>query len=102
MTLVLIAVASAVLAAASTIVMTNRRADRLGPDPERPSPGPIVIQLPPNARMRLRREAGLSYALEVDDTVRITGINVSQVARVAASFVDAHARSGGRDRDPAS
>jgi hypothetical protein len=77
-------------------------ARRVGPGGDETSPdagrSPIVIHLPPGAQMRLVRERGLSYALEVDDTVRITGIGVSQMAKVAASLVDAHRPSTGTGR----
>lgn len=90
----LIAFAAGVaLTSASVAVLGVRRA---GPFPEaaRGAAGAIVIQLPPEARMRLVREQGLAYALEVDDTVRITGVSVTQMARVAASVVMASARAG--------
>lgn len=66
-----------------------------------PGRSPIVIHLPPGAQMRLVRERGLSYALEVDDTVRITGIGVSQMAKVAASLAGTRVPSGTRRQPPA-
>jgi hypothetical protein len=62
---------------------------------------PIVINLPPDARMRLVREQGLSYALEVDDTVRITGIGVTQMTRVATSLVGPRRTAGAVVDEPA-
>jgi hypothetical protein len=87
--LLILVVAVSVLAGASITALAGRRrgaADgAAGVDGG--SRAPIVINLPPDARMRLVREQGLSYALEVDDTVRITGIGVTQMTRVATSLV---------------
>jgi hypothetical protein len=104
MSTILVALALvATVAAASTVgVSATRRADRPLRDEPRGAGAPIVIHLPPGARMRLVREKGLSYALEVDDTVRISGINVSQMARVAASLVDARRQAAALDADSTS
>jgi hypothetical protein len=81
--LMILVVSVSVLAVAA---LGGRRRDAAAGEPGT-SRAPIVINLPPDARMRLVREQGLSYALEVDDTVRITGIGVTQMTRVATSLV---------------
>jgi hypothetical protein len=91
--LVALAVMSTLVVVSALGVAAGRRTDGSDASAERVSAEPIVINLPRDARMRLVREQGLSYALEIDDTVRITGINVTQMARVAASLVDARGRA---------
>jgi hypothetical protein len=101
--IVIVLAVLAVPALVSTSVLAVRRGGQgeveAGPAPDE-GRSPIIIRLPPGARMRLVREQGLSYALEVDDTVRITGIGVSQMAKVAASLANAHRASAGPERQP--
>jgi hypothetical protein len=103
--IVIVLAALALPALLSAGVMAARRGGPgeidAGPTAAAPR-SPIIIRLPPGARMRLVREQGLSYALEVDDTVRITGIGVSQMAKVAASLANAHRASAGSERQPPS
>jgi hypothetical protein len=92
--LIALAVMSTLAGVSALGVAAGRRTGTSDAQQERASTDPIVINLPRDARMRLVREQGVSYALEIDDTVRITGINVNQMARVVASLVDARRRAG--------
>ncbi|MGH9137801.1 MAG: hypothetical protein ACRD0G_12245 [Acidimicrobiales bacterium] len=83
-------IAVSVIGAAATAVVVVVRARAAGGQEPPPARQPIVIQLSPEARLRLNRERGLSYTLTVDDAVEIRGLSFTQVAGVVRSFVDAH------------